>query len=129
MTTFKEEMQALAHELIVTDPDFASVSIDVVHRQPQFQTYDEEFGDMIEYNSDAVYTAMIGPFAESKINAQDILLGDLRMVVAFVDVTQEINVSVDSIITPDGTNYTIIDKTLDTAEAAYIIQLRKRDES
>lgn len=125
MTTFKKEMQDLAYELIVLDDDFSTISVECIHRQPTFQTYDEEYGDMYQHNSDSVITAIIGPFGESKANAQDTIAGDLRLVVAVLGLTQEFIVSVDKIIIPNGTTYTIIDKVKDSAEAAYILQLRK----
>lgn len=128
MTTFKQEMQDLAYELIVEDEDFSTISVECIHRQPQYQTYDEEFGDMYQHNSDSIIIAIIGPFAQSKVNAQDILAGDLRLVVPVLGLTQKFQVSVDRIIVPDGTTYTIIDSTMDAAEAAYILQLRKDNE-
>jgi len=128
MSTFKKEMQDLAYELIIEDEDFSTISVECIHRQPQYEMYDEEFGDMYRHNSDSLITAIIGPFAESKPNAQDILAGDLRLIVPVLGLTQEFQVSVDTIIVPDGTTYTIIDKQKDAAEAAYILQLRKDNE-
>lgn len=123
--TFKKEMQDLAYELIVTDPDFSTVSVECIHRQPTFQTYDEEYGDIFEHNSDSVITAMIGPFNEVKFNAHDILVGDLKLVTPTIGLTQEFQVSVDYILLQDGTEYTIVDKTLDAADTVYTLLLRK----
>lgn len=125
MATFKEEMQGLAYELIVLDSDFRTVSMQATHVKPINQTYDEQTGEVFSYDSEEIVTAMVGPYVNSQVNAQDIQLGDMRMILPVLGSTLIPEPQNDFMVLENGETFRVLTVALDPAEAVYTIQLRK----
>jgi len=122
MANLKQEFIDLSFDLI--NDDFADIAVDVTHVHPTQGSYDSEEGELFETFENTVVKAIVGPFNKTKANAQDVMIGDLQMILPKKNAPLAIDVSVDSMQVA-SVSYTIIQKTLDAAESTYIIQLRQ----
>lgn len=123
--SFKDEMNDLAVELIEQDSDFKSISVTVTHRKPGLQSYDEETGEVYNYNSEWRIVGIIGPFNDTQNNAQDVQIGDLQLITACKTAPALFEPQNDKIILSNNSLYSVLSVQTDASESVYILQLRK----
>lgn len=119
----KSDFQNLSKNLITNVFADIALPITVVINEA---VYDEEYGDVLVEDEEYTYTAIVGPWISDQENTEDIEVGDLRVVVPFLDIIVAPTTQVDTIIVRNET-YDIINVALDAAESTYIIQVRLRN--
>ncbi len=72
---------------------------------------------------DAVVTSFEGKDFVSELKSTSLEMGDVKMFITFDDLTQDPQFS--TLVEFKGLKYTIINRKVDGAEAAYILQLRR----
>lgn len=118
-------MQQLAVDLIEEDPDFKTISVTVTHRKPISESYDVLTGEKYWFNSDTEMVAIIGPYSNTQENAQDIQIGDMKLITAALTLQQPVEPMNDSIILENGTTFVVLRVETDAANATYTMQLRQ----
>jgi len=122
----KTDFQALATKLIYEV--FGSISQTLTIRRPIYINYDEETGSQIMSSDDYVIQAVIGPWIDKNqaaATSNAIRTDDLSAIISKekLAITPEMNF--DIAITADGTEWAIVQSTMDEAEATLILRLSK----
>jgi len=122
----KTDFQSLATRLITSV--FGSIAQTVTIRRPLYNNYDEESGALITAHEDYTVTGILGPWRDDNQAASvsdAIRTDDLSLLIP--KVTLEINpeVNVDTALTADGTEWSIIYSETDEAEATIRFRLTK----
>lgn len=131
MATKKLEMQEKSVYLLEQHPKLSTFSKNVIHRRPLRSAYDPS--NDVEYTefAEVTFFGSVGPFTKLRTNVQDVLVSDLFFRVAFLSV-QRSNVSTfnaqsDVFVMDDGSEYKMIDFSLDAGDCVYTLQLRRKD--
>tara|TARA_R110000737_G_scaffold353116_1_gene402411 strand:+ start:476 stop:862 length:387 start_codon:yes stop_codon:yes gene_type:complete len=127
MAISKAKFKSLAAKLIkVSSGDIKGVA--AFHFNSGDWNYKTQTSTSTTEQADAVVTSFEGKdFVSelkgvSKIKATSLEMGDVKMFVVFDDLTQDPQFS--TLVEFNGVKYTVINRMVDGAEAAYILQLR-----
>ena len=130
--SLKDTFQALAVQMINSKSAFLDVAQPVTFSQPILQQYDEESGMVFTSAKEITVNGIVGPWADSRqqaLNSDAVQTEDLRCLVAFLDMTLDINIGVDTVTLQNGTSYHVVSKETDPAEASIKFRLGKFNES
>ncbi len=122
MAVTSEYFQNLAAKLV--NQTFGGVAQRVTHQTPGTASYDPVTGVVLDIPTVEVVTAIVGPFNKGKNAPQDLLEGDLKMIVPSLNLNLPITNQLDTMILPNGEKYRVISSKIDPAIAAWILQLR-----
>jgi hypothetical protein len=122
----KTDFQALATKLIYEV--FGSISQTLTIRRPIYINYDEETGSQIMSSDDYVVQAVIGPWIDKNqaaATSNAIRTDDLSAIISKEKLAIVPEMNFDIAITADGTEWAIVQSTMDEAEATLILRLSK----
>ena len=124
--TMKTDFQALATKLIYEV--FGSISQTVTIRRPIYVNYDEESGAQIMSSDDYVVQAVVGPWIDNNqaaATSNAIRTDDLSIIISKTKLAITPEMNFDIAITSDGTEWAIVQSTMDEAEATLTLRLSK----
>jgi 5-carboxymethyl-2-hydroxymuconate isomerase len=126
--SLKDRFQSLAVLMINTQSAFLSVSQPVILSQPILEQYDVESGMVFRSMREITVNGIVGPWEDSRLqalNSYSVQTEDLKCLLAFLDVSLDLNIGHDTVTLQDGTVYSIVSKKVDPAEASIILRLSK----
>jgi hypothetical protein len=122
----KTDFQAMAVNLITSV--FGDIAQIVTIRHPIYNNYDEETGALISAYEDYIVKAIVGPWTDDNLSAATsdrIRSDDLSVLLAKTQLVINPEMDVDTLITADGTEWSILYTSVDEAEATLTLRISK----